>query len=357
VTNGAFWAINHGKHKIQALRDLGAFERIIAFNKGTTSYNIAARIAHESGNGKPLDDFIQIVAPGKELLLLSDAIGGANAVALSPDILQIEEMTSRREVSVELPIGDTREYNDVVVTALVSNSDFVAENPEIVQAVVKGIQHALLLIHRSDPDVLRFARSYFYFANRAEGALSKAIKANVIPRHVSLARPHWLSAAKANCEASQNATWSATEEERALKYYDASVQPYTKFAEEAERLELPKAPPPPAPREWATFSQPLVITCAAIAITARWGWLAATIIATGMMTAWMLLRFFRYINIRRLRIAFLGLLWVLGIGIGILPFVDSAGVTNKELELLSLAVAFLIPAGWETINYADRSKK
>jgi hypothetical protein len=360
VTNGAFWAVNHGRHKVNVLRDLGVFDRIIAFSKGTTSHNIAVRIAHESKKPTSLDDFIRVVAPGKELLLLSDVAGGANAVALSPDILQIEELVEgRREYSIELAIGDTEEYNNVIVTALVSNSDFVANNPEVVQAVVKGIQHALLLIHRCDPDVLRFARSYFRYANRAEGALNKAKNAGVIPKYVSIAKPHWMSAAKAHCEAgNRDATWTTAEEDMALKYYDICIQPYAKFAMEAERSDIAKLPPPPPPQAWTTLGQLVITFVVGVVITALWGWIPALATAIGMIVVWGFLRLFRYKHIRKtLRIGFLGALCALGIGAGILPFIESAGFAADRIALISLAVTCLVPAIWEAMNYADRSAK
>ena len=92
-------------------------------------------------------------------------------------------------------------------------------------------------------------------------------------------------------------------------------------------------------------------------ITALWGWIPASAVAVGMIVVWGLLRLFRYINIRQLRLAFLGLLWVAGIGAGILPIIENAGFKEKKIEFISLAVAFLIPAIWETINHANRSKK
>src|ERR1700682_4308360 len=35
VTNAAFWAVNHASHLVSAFRDLGAFERVIAYAPGT----------------------------------------------------------------------------------------------------------------------------------------------------------------------------------------------------------------------------------------------------------------------------------------------------------------------------------
>jgi hypothetical protein len=244
------------------------------------------------------------------------------------------------------------------VTALVSNSDFVAQNPEIVQAIVKSIQHALSLIHRSDLDVLRFARSYFHYANRAEGALNKAIKASVIPRQVSVEKPHWMSAAKASCEAENlNSTWSRTEEKRALKYYDKCIEPYGKFANEAQRIDIGKSLTTPPSRARTTFGQVIITFVVASGVTAFWGWIPASVIAMGMILLWGLSRLIQFVNIRRLRVAFLGVLWIMGLGAAVLPFIEGAGLKDKKIELLSLAVGFFIPAIWETINYAERRKE
>ncbi len=237
VTNGGFWAINHGSHQINGLRDLGSFERVIAYRPGTTSYNIAARIARDTGK-TTLESFIDVVDPGNELLMLMDPLRGRNAVALSPDVLTIEELIEKKRASIELALGGTPEYNDVLVTALVSYNDFVSENREIVQAVVAALQKALLMIHLRDPSVAEYAEDYFG-GDHTSGAIDRARHAGVLPLSTVVAQAHWAHAAKAYFEASHpGTTWTTDEEKSSAEYYRECVEPYRQMAEAAAKAVL-----------------------------------------------------------------------------------------------------------------------
>lgn len=243
VTNGAFWAVNHGEQTINGLRDLGLFERVIAFRPGTTSYSIAARIARESGKPTPLDQFIEVVDPGNELLLLTDTQKGKNAVALSPDVLRIENMIQNHRASIELELGRTAEYNDVLVTALVSYGEFVGHNSDIVQGIVSAVQKALVMTRLQHPDVIRFATDAFRFGDYVAGAVKKAVQAEVIPMSTAVAQAHWMHAAKAHFDSVHSGvSWTTNEEANTLEYYKVCVEPYAKFSEEATRQVLESAP-------------------------------------------------------------------------------------------------------------------
>jgi len=360
VTNGAFWAINHGSHgRIGCLKNLSAFDRIIAYAKGTTSYNIAARIALDSGCKKPLDKFIRVVNPGEELLLLSDADGGANAVALSPDILHIEHLVSperRTGFCIELPIGDTDEYNDVIVTALIANNDFVLENHDAVTGILKGIQQSLKVIHAEDADVLRFTRSYFRYAEKAEGALKKAISAGVVPRTIAIAQSHWRCAAKANREESGNNVFSETQ---ILEYYRACIEPYERLANESiKSIEtLPIAPPMPF---WKKCI-PIVYIVLTIVITAMFGWIKALLLVFGFLSAWLIIQVGKKAGrielvkrVKHIKLAFFIFVWLAGIASIIVPFVPMFDLKEKKLELVLFGVACLITAGIETLKHVER---
>ncbi|MFA5265693.1 MAG: hypothetical protein WC378_17880 [Opitutaceae bacterium] len=288
VTNGAFWAVNHGTRKINGLRDLGAFERVIAYRPGTSSYSIAARIARESGNTTPLDQFIEVVAPGKELLLLTDAKKGHGAVALSPDLLTIEDMTHNQRASVELALGGTPEYNDVLVTALVSYQQYVKDNRTIVDAIVMGLQKALLMTRLKHPDVIKFAEDYFTFGEHASGAVSKALQAEVFPLSVSVAQAHWMHAAKAYFEANHpGGGWTRDEEERGIEYFKAFVEPYSGIGEHATKRLLDAAPQPKPdgddPRRLLTL---LVCAFMAVGLAVGLGLVAALCLVGGSFMTW-----------------------------------------------------------------------
>jgi hypothetical protein len=289
VTNGAFWAVNHGTRTINGLRDLGAFERVIAFRPGTSSYNIAARIARESGTTTPLDQFIEVVAPGKELLLLTDAKKGRGAVALSPDLLTIEDMTHSQRASVELALGGTPEYNDVLVTALVSYQEYVKDNKAVVEAIVKGLQKALLMTRLKHPDVIKFAGDYFTFGEHVSGAVTKALQAEVFPLSVSVAQAHWMHAAKAYFEGIHPGNdWTKDEEARGLSYFKAFVEPYAGIAEQATQRLLDAAPPvDPAGGEGRWLLALLVCMVSAVGLAVGFGLVPAlSLVGGGFMTWW-----------------------------------------------------------------------
>lgn len=352
VTNGAFWAINHGAHTVGGLRDLAAFDQVIAYDKGTTSYNIAVRIANDSGIKKDLNKFIQIVAPGNELLRLSNQASDGSAFALSPDILQIEEMTKRpgSKVKEELAIGTTEEYNAVIATALITSNHFVQNNPDIVMGVVRGIQHALTLTRLADSEVLPFAQSYFRFADRAEGALNRAKRASVVPQNAVVERPDWMRAAKANCEA--NGSWTKSDENRASEYYEKCIAPYQHFAEKARELEVIHVPI--ASPLWRRLI-PFVAVFMAIGVTALSSWLPALIIALAIMLPWGIMRV-APIGTKPWMGIVLAALAVAGIVVIGLPFVEYFGLRQKTDVLVPMGIGFLLAAVLELFRYAERKK-
>jgi hypothetical protein len=348
VTNAAFWAVNHGTYQINGFRDLGIFDRVIAYAPGTTSHNIAKRIGRDSGNAK---QSIEVVDPGNELLLLSDKVKGANAVALSPDLLFIEVMKGNG-ASIELALGKTPEYNDVLVTALLTTNEFVAANPEVVQGIVNGIQRALLMTRRRDDAVLGFARDYFQFADKAEGAVATAVEADVFPLSVKVAQPHWTNAAKAYHEAiSQGAAWSKVDEKNALDYYQACVQPYETIAERATETGSALSKPVAKQRpKWIEAGQYVLPPLFAVGITAVMGWLPALIFVLCSFCVWVLLK----INDRALFLKWaIRIVGVLGIPLIVLPLVPKLGLENKIDLLVPIGVSLFVTA---IIEYGKRDK-
>lgn len=367
VTNGAFWAINHGTYgEIESLKDLVVFDRIIAYGKGTTSYNIAARIARDSNTSRSPDKIIRVVNPGEELLLLSDAEAGANAVALSPDILHIEHLTSPDRSDgfrIELAIGDTAEYNDVIVTALVANNEFVKDNRDAVIGILKGIQQSLKLIHNDNADVLRFARSYFRYADKAEGALRKAISAGVIPRTIAIAQSHWKCAAKTNSEQTDNDTYNET---KISQYYHACIEPYEQLANECiKSVDVPII----AGRqlESSLFQRkivPLIYVVSAIAITAKYGWMKASLLLAGFLAPPILLFIFKHIwkigwatFVKRIKFPFLVFMGIVGIVSIILPFVPRFGLRNDSVAFFLFGAGCIFQSLLEIVKHVERQSK
>jgi hypothetical protein len=360
VTNGAFWAVNHGQQTINGLRDLGVFERVIAFAPGTTSYSIAARIARESGRSTQLEQFIEVVEQGKELLLLTDSLKGKNAVALSPDVLRIEDMVQSRKASIELALGRTAEYNDVLVTALVSHSDFVAANKDIIQAIVAAVQKALVMTRLQHPDVIQYAADAFRFGEHVAGALRMAVQADVIPLSTAVARAHWLHAAKAHFESAHpGSAWTKDEEARSQDYFRDCIEPYAGFAEEATRHVLEGVSADSArPSRWSR-AMPFAVPVAAALASPLLGVVPTLALMAGVAATTWLVRQPAVVPYP----AVLWSVWLGGLGgtvVTVFPYTQSLTVTDKSVfltvGLFLLAGALTAAFVGYNLYYAKRDK-
>lgn len=355
VTNAAFWAVNHGKHKINGFRDLSAFDSIIAYDKGTTSYSIAERIVRDSKRTGVPAQFIRVVAPGDELTLLSDPTSSPNTVALSPDVLWIEEMKVARGVSVELALGETPEYNDVVVAALISNNEFVERNGDLVRGVICGIQQALLSVRRLDADLLQFARSYFHYGEKAEAATREAIRCGVVPSSVRLEQAHWLNAARAFREATGSGQgWSTGDEEVAMDYYRACIAPYHRIADEA--MHVLDAEPRTKPERRSTLLKwlPLIAAILAVALTISLGPLPTFAIIIVMPLIWAVFAAIKRHKPRTLAATAFYIITAMGFIVLLLPFIPFLALEGEKELLVACGVGCIVPGVIEIIkHYAE----
>ena len=200
VTNAAFWAIDHKSHPVADLRDLGAFQSIIAFEPGTTSYGIAARVLRESGSST----LIRAVDPNQELVALTKSQPGS-AVALSPNILEIEHLLEHSSGSygVDLALAKTVEYGSVLVTALLTRADVIKAHGPFVRALLSALQRAMTHIVLERPSVIEYAHRAL---NKPEEIVRRALRsangAQVYPLTLRVSDVHWLSAARAYADAS-----------------------------------------------------------------------------------------------------------------------------------------------------------
>jgi ABC-type nitrate/sulfonate/bicarbonate transport system substrate-binding protein len=236
ITNAAFWAVDHQTHQIRHFADLGRFERVITYGQGTTSYAIASRIHRAAKKLGTVAQFVRPVERGYELVALKNAEPGT--VALSPDPLQIAALLSERQgYGIDIALGTTPEYNNVLVTALITRQDVIDENPLVVAGIVRALQRATLLVRLQDPDVLAFARDHFPFGHEAPAALKRASDSQVFPLTLDISEAHWLNAARAFADA-HGIEFNDPELRRASETYEASIQYYSRYAEEAAKLEL-----------------------------------------------------------------------------------------------------------------------
>ena len=234
ITNSAFWAVDRRTHEIRFLRDLASFDKIIAFEEGTTSHGIATRI-YKDANKQPS---IKAVAPGRELTLLTSSAKGT--MALTPDLLGIDKLMADQSetFNVDLALGTTPEYNNVLVTALLSRADVVQDHPELVTGLLTAIQRAMLLVRFADPQVIKFAMdSHGENERRVTGALRRAADAQVFPATIEVSRAHWLNAARAAADAAGR-PYDTAEHDRAGHVFRSVVEPYQALARDAIRADI-----------------------------------------------------------------------------------------------------------------------
>lgn len=228
ITNAAFWAVDRRTHRVTVLRDLSQFDRIIAFNKGTTSFGIARRIFTDAGK----TDNIKLVEPGQELVALSQSEIGT--VALSPDVLAIHDLvaSSKGVFNVDLALGSTPEYSNVLVTALITRQDILQGHSDLVKGLLRAIQRALLAVKFSSPEVVDYARDRFVKEEfLIKRALERANDSHVYPASIEVSQSHWLNAARAACDASGR-KFGENEYADAVQIFEKRIKPYSVLAYE-----------------------------------------------------------------------------------------------------------------------------
>ncbi|MCH7575220.1 MAG: hypothetical protein IIA59_08860 [Candidatus Marinimicrobia bacterium] len=295
ITNAAFWAVNHKTHRIDNLKDLGKFDKIIAYPPGTTSYGIANRIYHDSRKKQPVDEFVEVVDSGRELLKLTDS--EKSTVALSPNPLAIDALIgSSEEYEVDIALGNTPEYSNVLVTALLSRADIVREHPTLVEGLLKALQRSILLVQFRYPDVVQFTRDYFRYGERAEGALRMTSDDHVFPSNIEVSKAHWINAVRAALYAKKEPFGQAGSK-RADEVFERTIEPYRHFAQAAVRDEiLPRLAimPKQARNRWELvkgYFLPLLWLTIGGIIVSWTHWSMIPVISLGMISASLLSEF------------------------------------------------------------------
>lgn len=234
ITNSSFWAVDRRTHSVRVVSDLGEFDHIIAFPEGTTSNGIAKRIYRDAKKNPSIIS----VNFGEELTTLTTTQKGT--VALTPDLLALDKLLADKSdiYYVDLALGKTLEYNNVLVTALISRTDVIHEHPELVQGVIKAIQRATMLVRFADPAVIKFAmETYGESESRIVGALRRAEDAQVFPATIEVNQTHWEKAARAASDAAGR-EFDDREHDRATAVYKSAVAPYLELTRKAIRDDL-----------------------------------------------------------------------------------------------------------------------
>lgn len=243
VVNAAIWAVDKEAEPVQTFDELRKFQKVISFERGTTTYGIARRIV-----GSASLDRIQPVSPGMELPAL---LYERDAIALSPDILHaidvqavgVDRTGGRRKII--LPIGGTPEYSNVMVTALITRKDVVDRHPQIAAGMVRAIQRSTHTVKHKLDDVVQFAVDRF---DRSEDHVSQALDmandCHVFPETVLIKKVQWENACRAYAEASHR-RWDARARARVQESYSSMIIPFAHMAADAAKNELLDGRKPP----------------------------------------------------------------------------------------------------------------
>lgn len=237
ITNAAFWAVDHRSHRVRYLHDLGAYDRIIAYKPGTTSYSIAAKVHRSSNKTTPLNEFIESVERGREVLALTDD-NRENTLALSPDILAIDALLAQeRGYAIDMALGTTPEYSNVLVTALMTRSDVVQAHPDLARGILQALQRAMMLVKVASADVIEYAEGFFAHGERCASALKRANDAQVFPATIEVSEAHWTNAARAYFE-STNQNFDQATQNAARDAFKRLINPYRHLARDAVQHEI-----------------------------------------------------------------------------------------------------------------------
>lgn len=228
LINSAFWAVAHNASTVQVLNDLKAFDRLIAFKKGTTSFGIATRIFEDAGKAGAI---VQ-VNPGEELVTLRE--GPRSTIALSPDILGIRTLleTKGDQFGVALALAETAEYRDVLVTAILTRRDVLEKKVDLIQGFLAAIQDALVCTRRPDSEVISYASHRFGVQEHTvQQALAEAHRTEVYPIDIKIGTATWMKLA----EAASHSWQRGFDKQAALDAYHVFVEPYSKLVKSYEQ--------------------------------------------------------------------------------------------------------------------------
>ena len=196
ITGTAFWAIDHGtsESRTKTAADLCNFEQIVAYEKGTTSYNLAKTIlsdAQEASTSRNLPG-IQTCSPNQEFTILKN--NQSRHVILSPNVLKVSQIV-QQGYSLELCIGSFFQHSDILLTAIATTDGTVRNYPTMVEGFAKGVQQAIFEIHARTPKLIDYACEEFGCDRKTiENALDLADESRVFPSFITLNESLWMRA-------------------------------------------------------------------------------------------------------------------------------------------------------------------
>lgn len=239
LTNAAFWAVDHDNHTVENLQHLDRFDRIVAYEEGTTSHRIARTINPQK---------TQSVPPKTEIEVLTQGNRQESVIVLTPDLVGLEKtLFNNNEYQVKLNVGSTTEFDEVLITALITRRDVINHHPELVEEVLKGIQRACYLVQIDDEGSVEFADHFSDIHPLEEkttrtkkilkNALYRANCCRVFPSAITITEAQWKRAAQAFWRA-KGEEFTQEVENKANRIYENNIQPYCDYSRNATKAVL-----------------------------------------------------------------------------------------------------------------------
>jgi hypothetical protein len=228
ISTSAFWAVNHTVRNMRVVSDLSCFDRIICYGEKTTSNLIARRIVKRD-TGK-----LRVVDSTDEIQALMEF--GEGTMAISPELLKIADLVhgehgeGEKRYAIVLELSTSKEFSNVLTTALFTRAEVVEQHPDLVSGVLAGLQSALIAFHSGHPMVAECARHNFTDAYCVDEALAIARSSNVFPETIQVRRDRWQRACEfyhisnAVAEGREKSSLTKTEERNAEEVYKQAVE-------------------------------------------------------------------------------------------------------------------------------------
>ncbi|GHS95035.1 hypothetical protein FACS1894139_02330 [Planctomycetales bacterium] len=254
VTDSAFWLVNNksnegedgnkqneGKISPHLTEVAKNFTVVISSEPGSTSNRIAEKIRSRASSIK-----VEPVPQGKEIRSMK--IHGDKAIALTPNILEIVQ---KQELEKRLAISYTGEFLGVISSALISRSDFVENEKDIVGGIVRSVKMAIDEINVIIGDeinvlgedkkiaLLDFMVNHYGCKNRneAQGVLEIMSKYKTIPSEICIEHACWMRTAKQYFDVEGKGKKTAAQiDEDGERYFKLCIEKYSHIAKDAKNF-------------------------------------------------------------------------------------------------------------------------
>lgn len=186
VSKAAFWLLNH-HHRINSEKDFGAFEKLYTYPKEMSAYWIA-KLAEEKSNRT---DMVQPVKRGDECTKFRD---DTKSAAMTADIVTALGLTID-DGSIVYSWAKHPEYSNFMLSSLITTEEILAQHPDLVDGVLRGLvkaNHEIQYLHTDQHK--DFARIYDTGDEIAQRVLRQLSADTVFPASIVPTMSSWHSA-------------------------------------------------------------------------------------------------------------------------------------------------------------------